>query len=77
MLILKEFLGVYVDDLLNWNVHIKYVKSNLSKSTAIMYRCSNLLDRNNMYIHNILWCSLFLPYLTYCLEIGGQPWPSG
>ena len=30
------FLGAYVDDLLNWNVHIKYVQSKLSKSTAIM-----------------------------------------
>ena len=27
-----KFLGVYVADLLNWNVHIKYVKSKLSKS---------------------------------------------
>ena len=42
-----KFWGVYVDDLLNWNVHIKYVKSKLSKSK---YRCSHLFDRNSMYI---------------------------
>ena len=55
-----KFLGVYVDDLLNWNYHIIYVKSKLSKSVGITYRCSHM--------HIIYW-SLFLPYLTYCVEI--------
>ena len=39
-----KLVGVYVDDLLNWNVHIKYVKSKFSKSTTITYICSHLLD---------------------------------
>ena len=60
---------MYVDDLFNWNGHIKYVKSKLSKSTAIIYRCNHLLDQNSMYI---LYCSLILFYLTYCVEIWGN-----
>ena len=26
-----KFLGVYVDDLFNWNYHITYIKSKISK----------------------------------------------
>ena len=71
MLISKEkasqtFLGVFIDDILNWKVYIKYVQSKLSKSTTIMHRCSHLLDRNNKCI---LYNSLFLPYLNYYVEI--------
>ena len=51
-----KFLGVYVDDLLNWNYHIKYVKSKLSKSLGIMYKCSHLLNRSSMHI---LYCAPF------------------
>ena len=57
-----KFVGVYVDDLLNWNVHVKCVKSKLSKSTAVMYRCSYLLDRNSMYI---LYCSMFSVFALF------------
>ena len=47
---LAKLLLVYVDDLLNWNYHITYVKSKLSKSVGIIYRCSNLLNRSSMHI---------------------------
>ena len=68
-----KFLGVFIDDLLNWKAHIKYVQSKLSKSTAIMHRCSHLLDRNS---RRILYSSLFLPYLNYCAEIWGNTYPT-
>ena len=44
------FLRVYVEDLLNWNYDIIYVKSKLSKSVGLMYRCSYLLNRSSMQI---------------------------
>ena len=59
--------------LLNLNVHIKYVTSKLSETTAVMYRRSHLSDRNSRYI---LCCSLFLPYLTYCVEVWGNTYPT-
>ena len=59
-------LGVFIDELLNWKAQIKYVQSKLSKNIAIMYRCSHLFDRNSKCI---LYNSLFLPYLNYCVEI--------
>ena len=50
-----------------------YVKSKLSKRVGIMYRCNHLLNRSSMHI---LYCSLFLPYLTYCVEIWGNTYPT-
>ena len=70
MLMVKEeelyiYLEVHVDGLFNWN-DIIYAKSKLSKSVAIMNRCYYLLSKNNLHI---LYCLLFLPYLTYSIEI--------
>ena len=61
---ITKFLGVFIDELLNWKVHIKYVQSKLSKS--IMHRCSHLFDRNSKCI---LYHSPFFPYL---MEIWGN-----
>ena len=63
------FLGAFIDELLNWKARIKYVQSKLSKSIAIMHRCTELLDINSKCI---LYNSLFLPYLNYCVEIWGN-----
>ena len=68
-----KFLGVHIAELLNWNYHIKYVKSKLAKSSAILYRCSQSINRTTMYI---LYCAIFLPYITYCSEIWGNTYPS-
>ena len=62
-----------IDELLNWRYHIKYVKAKLSKSAAVMYRCSQLVDRTTMHM---LYCSIFMPYLTYCPDIWGNTYPT-
>ena len=41
------------------------IQSNISKTTAIIYKASHLLTERAMYILN---CSLALPYMTYCSE---------
>ena len=43
-----QFLGVYVDDLLNWNYHI--TKSKLSNGVGMKYKCSHMLNRSSMHI---------------------------
>ena len=53
-----KFLGVMIDDKLTWKHHIDLVKSKLSRSCAIMYRASFLIDRRGMHV---LYYSLFLP----------------
>ena len=71
-----KFLGVIIDDKLTWKDHIKklsLVRSKLSKTVGILYRIRHLLNRSALFI---LYCSLFLPYLTYCAEIWGNTYKS-
>ena len=58
-----------IDDKLTWKHHIDLVKSKLSRSCAIMYRASFLIDRRGM---QVVYFSLFLPNIMYCAEIWGN-----
>ena len=64
-----KFLGVLMDNKLNWKEHICMIKSKLAKSNAIIYRASEYLDTFSL---KILYCSLFMPYISYCSEIRGK-----
>ena len=64
-----KFLGVIIDEKLTWKDHISLVRSKLAKTVGIVYRVRHLLNRSALFI---LYCSLFLPYLTYCAEIWGN-----
>jgi hypothetical protein len=64
-----NFLGVLIDEKLNWKEHINMVKSKVSKSIAIIYKASRYLDKNSLIT---LYCSLFLPYISYCSEVWGN-----
>ena len=67
-----KFLGVIIDEKLTWKDHISLVRSKLAKTVGI-YRVRHLLNRSALFI---LYCSLFLPYLTYCAEIWGNTYKS-
>ena len=49
------------------------MKLKLSKRTAILYKCSQVINSQSMHI---LYSSLFLPYISYCSEILGNTYPS-
>ena len=68
-----KFLGVQIDDNFNWKNHIKVVTGKLAKSMSIIYRAKSKLNSSSLYT---LYCSLFLPYLTYCSEIWGNTYKS-
>ena len=38
-----KFLGVIIDNKLKWNDHITYVKSKISKTIGLFYKCANIL----------------------------------
>ena len=65
----SKFLGIIIDENLNWKPHIQLVKSKLSKTLSIIYKASKLINYEGMLT---LYCSLFLPYLAYCCEIWGN-----
>ena len=61
-----KFLGVLIDNKLSWNPQITNVKSKLSKCTAVLFKAKFLVDINTIMS---LYNSLFLPYISYCVEI--------
>ena len=67
-----KYLGIYIDDKLNKKQqHITYTCNKLSKSISILYKaCQNLNALTTLY------CSLFLPYISYCAEVWGNTYPS-
>lgn len=64
-----KFLGVILDQKLSWKPHIAHVQSKMSKTIAIMYKIKHFLSKPTLFI---LYCSLLLPYMTYCIEIWGH-----
>ena len=68
-----KFLGVIMDHKLNWKMHINHVKSKLAKSIAILYKVKDMLNQCALHI---LYCTMVVPYITYCLEIWGNAYPT-
>ena len=59
-----KFLGVTIDDKLNWKEHIKYISTKLSKTIAIMFKSKMVLDKNSL---RTLYC--FYHILTIVLRL--------
>ncbi|MFM9988300.1 RNA-directed DNA polymerase [Flavobacterium sp.] len=64
-----KFLGVFVDDKLNWKKHIDYIALKISRGLAVMGRLRNTLPRNALLM---LYYTMIYPYLTYCNLIWGS-----
>ena len=57
-----SFLGIIVDDKLNWKHHLNAISIKLSRSNAVFSRLKNFLPR---HILKLLYFSLFASYLNY------------
>ena len=68
-----KFLGVTIDDQISWKSHIKHVQSKVSRSIAVLNKAKLVLDHKSL---RMLYCSLVLPYLTYCAEVWGNTYIS-
>jgi len=64
-----KFLGVVIDEHLTWDNHIKYTTSKMAKITGILYKSRHRLNRIAL---RMLYNTLVLPYITYCLIIWGK-----
>ena len=64
-----KFLGVLIDQSLNWKVHIEDLCLKLRKSTSIIFKASLVINSDAC---RTLYCTLFLPYITYCAEVWGN-----
>ena len=68
-----KFLGVLIDNKLQWKEQIDSVCSKVSKNMSIIYRVRHILDTNSLFT---LYCTLILPYLNYASEIWGNTYVS-
>ena len=68
-----KFLGVIVDQHLNWKDHISMISEKNSKSCGITYRIRNTLDIKSK---RLIYYSLIHPYLTYCVNVWSSTYRS-
>ena len=64
-----KFLGVHMDSKLDWNYHIGIVRNKVAKNVSVMNRVKHVLTSSALYS---LYCTLVMPYLTYCCEVWGN-----
>ena len=63
-----KFLGVIINNKLNWNDHKEYIQQKIRKSLGILYKCRQVMTMEecvNMYK------SFVVPYFLYCLPVWG------
>ena len=70
---MKFFGGIYIDRNLTWKRHVSYVLNKLSRCAGILCRVQHLLGREPLCK---LYCTLFLPYITYCCMVWGNTYHS-
>ena len=64
-----KFLGLIINENLNWNEHKLYIQKKIQRSLGILYKCRqvmNIKECINMYK------SFIVPYLLYCLPVWGS-----
>ena len=64
-----KFLGVVLDDKLQWNQHIKRIENKILQGIGMMYQSKGRLNAKSLLI---LYNSIIFPYLYYCVEVWGN-----
>ena len=68
-----KFLGVTIDGTFTWKQHVHDVKMKLSRACGALYRIKDKVDTNVLLL---LYNTLVLPHLSYCIEIWGNTYES-
>jgi len=64
-----KFLGIQLDDKLNWHEHIKYIKNKLSSGLYALNTSKRLLEREHLIK---LYYTLINPHLNYGVTLWGS-----
>ena len=64
-----KFLGIIIDDKLNWSYHIANVKNKISKGLGIIWKAKRLLTEKTLLT---LYFSFIYPYLHYGIMAWGK-----
>ena len=65
-----KFLGLILDDRLNWKQHTLYLAQKTAKSIGILSLARQVLSRTTLIQ---LYYSFIFPYLSYCNLAWGGP----
>uniref|UniRef100_A0A669B1C7 Reverse transcriptase domain-containing protein n=1 Tax=Oreochromis niloticus TaxID=8128 RepID=A0A669B1C7_ORENI len=65
----NKFLGVVIDNKISWKPHVRHIKTKISRSLAVLNKVKPYLDKDAL---RTLYCTLVLPYFTYCVEVWGN-----
>lgn len=63
-----KFLGVIIDDKLNWEAHIDHLEAKLNSSVVIIKRIKKYIPESE-YLN--IYNALFMSHLTYCISCWG------
>ena len=63
-----KFLGVYIDEKLNWKQHISYLSRKISRGIGIVTKTRRVLNSNAL---KTLYYSFIYPYFIYCNQVWG------
>ena len=64
-----KFLGVIIDNKLNWKDHISYICGKKARGIGMIIKAGNYLNKNGLMA---LYYSFVYPYLMYCNHIWGS-----
>ena len=64
-----KYLGIYIDDDLNWSAHIKHLQTQVSRSTALL---SKLRHYVNIKVRCAVYYSLIHSHLNYGIAVYGS-----
>ena len=64
-----KFLGVIIDDKLNWEAHIEYLKAKLNLSIIMIKRTQKFIPRQE---YKKIYEDLFKSHLSYCINSWGS-----
>ena len=68
-----KFLGILIDDCLNFKIHIDHLVHKLSKYVGLFLKLRHLIPQTTLIT---LYKTLFEPHLSYCNIIWGNTYPS-
>ena len=61
-----KFLGIMIDNHLNFKSHVDMISLKISKIVGLLFRMNNILPKETL---KSLYCALLLPYILYGIEI--------
>ena len=68
-----KYLGVMIDEKVNWQYHISFIRSRISRNTGIFYKLRHYLTpiQQRQIYYNIVY-----PYITYAIVAWGSTYKS-